>query len=242
MSKLYEVLENASRERERLEMAKTPMIPPCELPGWKADMEMMGLYQAMDTALGRKTSRVVQFIGSQTGEGCSTIVRNLAGAAAAKVEESVLLLDLDSRPSYSDVNNDITFQYHLEKLNVQAASPLDKAFCQTEQGNLTVSTFSTDSDPILALLDMSHDDRLWERLREQFSLILIDAPPAADSHMGFSLLGRCDGVVLVVRAEKTRWPAAVSVKKRVAQEGGKIIGAVYNDRRQYAPQWVQKYL
>ena len=241
MSKLYEVLENASRERERLEMAGMPVIPPCKLPSRKTDMEMMGLYQAMDTALGRKTSRVVQFIGTQAGEGCSTIVRNLAGAAAANVEESVLLLDLDPRPAYSDVTTDAAFQYHLEKLSIQAA-PLDKAFCQTEQGNLTVSTFSPKSDPILALLDMSHDDGLWERLKERFSLILIDAPPAAVSHMGFSLLGRCDGVVLVLRAEKTRWPAAVSAKGRVVREGGKIIGAVYNDRRHYTPQWLRKYL
>ena len=104
-------------------------------------MEMMGLYQAIDTALGRKTSRIVQFIGTQTGEGCSTIVRDLAGTAAAKLEESVLLLDLDPRPSYNDATTDATFQYHLEKLSIQAA-PLDKAFCRTEQGNLTISTFS----------------------------------------------------------------------------------------------------
>ncbi len=241
MSKLYEVLENASRERELLETARTPVIPPSQLPSRKTDMEMMGLYQAMNTALGRKTSRVVQFIGTQAGEGCSTIVHHLAGAAAARVEESVLLLDLNPGPSYSDVTLDATFQYHMETLNIQAA-PFDKAFCQTEQGNLTVSTFSPKSDPILALLDMSHDDGLWERLRERFSLILIDAPPAAVSHMGFSLLERCDGVVLVVRAEKTRWPAAVNVKERVVRGGGKIIGAVYNDQRHYTPQWLRKYL
>ena len=95
MSKLYEALENASREREKLEMAKTPVIPPFEPPSWKNDLEIMGLYQAIDAALGRKTSRVVQFIGTQPGEGCSTIVRDLAAAAAAKLEEAVLLLDLD---------------------------------------------------------------------------------------------------------------------------------------------------
>jgi len=241
MSKLYEVLENASREREILETARTPVIRPCQLPSWKTDMEMMGLYQAMNTALGKKTSRVVQFIGTQAGEGCSTIVRHLADAAATKVEESVLLLDLESAPTYSDTTTDATFQYHLEKLSIQAA-PFDEAFCQTEQGNLTVSTFSPKSDPILALLDMSHDDGLWERFRERFSLILIDAPPAAVSHMGFSLLERCDGVVLVVRAEKTRSPAAVNVKERLVRGGGKVIGAVYNDQRHYAPRWLQKYL
>jgi Mrp family chromosome partitioning ATPase len=240
MSKLYEALENASRERERLEMAKTPLIPPFGSPSWKCDTEMMDLYQAMGTALGRKTNRVVQFIGTQTGEGCSTIVRDLAGTAAAKLEESVLLLDLDARSSYNDMATDVTFRYHLEKLSIQA--PPDEAFCRTEHGNLTISTFSLKSDPVLALLDMSHDDALWEGLRERFGLILIDAPPAADSHMGFSLLGRCDGVVLVVRAEKTQWPAAVKVKEKIVREGGKVIGTVYNDQRHYTPGWLRKYM
>ena len=85
MSKLYEALENASRERERLEIAKTPVIPPFEPPSWKCDLEMMGLYQAMNTALGRKKkNRVVQFIGTQTGEGCSTMVRDLARRGSRK--------------------------------------------------------------------------------------------------------------------------------------------------------------
>ena len=35
----------------------------------------------------------------------------------------------------------------------------------------------------------------------------------------------------MVRAEKTRWPAAVNVKEKIVRDGGKIIGAVYNDRR-----------
>ena len=102
MSKLYEVLENASREREMLETARTPVIRPCQLPTWKTDMEMMGLYQAMNTALGKKMGRIVQFMGTQAGEGCSTIVRHLAEAAATKVEESVLLLDLEPGSSFSD--------------------------------------------------------------------------------------------------------------------------------------------
>jgi Mrp family chromosome partitioning ATPase len=59
--------------------------------------------------------------------------------------------------------------------------------------------------------------------------------------MGFSLLDRTDGVVLVARAEKTRWPAALNLKNRIVREGGKVIGAVYNDRRWYAPRWLRNY-
>ena len=116
MSKLYEALENASRERERLETAQAPVIRPFEPPSWKSDLEIMGLYQAIDAALGKKASRVVQFIGTQAGEGCSTIVRDLAAAAAARLEEAVLLIDLDFRNSSDDAATDPTFRYHMETL------------------------------------------------------------------------------------------------------------------------------
>jgi Mrp family chromosome partitioning ATPase len=241
MSKLYEALQNASRERERLETAKTPVVRPFESPSWKSDLEIMGLYQAIDAALGRKTSRVVQFIGTQGGEGCSTIVRELAAAAAARLEEAVLLIDLDFRSPSIDAAADPTFRYHLETLGAEAA-PVDTPFCETEHENFTVSTFSPKCDPILALFDMARNDGPWERLKERFSLILIDAPPASVSPMGFSLLDRSDGVVLVIRGEKTQWPAALGLKERILREGGKIIGAVYNDRRYYTPAWLRKYL
>jgi protein-tyrosine kinase len=242
MSKLYEVLESASREREKLEIPRTPFVAPQpDAPTRKSDIEMMGLYQAIDTALDRKANRVVQFIGTQVGEGCSTIVNDLACAAASRLEEPVLLLDIDPGSSYQDMATDVAFQYHLDQLGIPRAS-LDTAFCRTEQGNLTVQTFSLKSDPVLALFDMSRDKDLWDRLRERFSLILIDAPPAGASHAGFSLLEKCDGVVLVLRAEKTRWPAAMSVKERIVRGGGRIIGAVYNDGRSYTPTWLRKYL
>ncbi len=238
MSKLYEALENASRERERLEAERTPMIRPFEPPSLRNDLEMMSLYQTIDAALGKKTSRVLQFIGTEPGEGCSTIVRDLAAAAAARLEEAVLLLDLDFQNRSNDAAADPTFRYHLETLDARAPVP-DKAFCETEHENFTIRTFSPKCDPILALFDLARDDGVWERLRERFSLILIDAPPASVSPMGFSLLDRTDGVVLVTRAEKTRWPAALNLKNRIVREGGKIIGAVYNDRRWYLPRWLR---
>ena len=75
-----------------------------------------------------------------------------------------------------------------------------------EHDNFTISTFSSKCDPILALFDMARDDASWERLKARFSLILIDAPPASVSPMGFPLLDRTDGVVLVVRERKDAIP------------------------------------
>jgi Mrp family chromosome partitioning ATPase len=51
-----------------------------------------------------------------------------------------------------------------------------------------------------------------------------------------------DGVVLVVEAEKTRWPVAENVRDKIKGSGGNILGIVLNKRRYYIPEWVYKKL
>jgi len=53
---------------------------------------------------------------------------------------------------------------------------------------------------------------------------------------------KVDGIVLVVEAEKTRWPVVESVKERITRSGGKILGIVFNKRRYHIPKWIYKTL
>jgi len=45
-----------------------------------------------------------------------------------------------------------------------------------------------------------------------------------------------DGVVLVVEAEKTRWQVVESLKEKIENSGGNILGMVFNKRRFYIPE------
>ena len=87
MSKLYEVLENARREREELKIpeSEAAILRPLRS---KSEMEMLTLYQAINAALGKKGTRIVEFMGTRPGEGCSTIVLDLARIAAKNPAES----------------------------------------------------------------------------------------------------------------------------------------------------------
>ncbi|MND87111.1 hypothetical protein D3C80_791030 [compost metagenome] len=51
-----------------------------------------------------------------------------------------------------------------------------------------------------------------------------------------------DGVVLVVRAEDTRWEAAQAAAQRLTQAGAKMIGSVFNARKYYMPKWLYRNL
>lgn len=240
MSRLYEVLENARRERHELKVSEARIASFRPLRS-KNEMEMLGLYQAINAALGKKGTRIVEFVGTQPGEGTSTIVLDLARIAAKNPAESVLLLDLNPRPKAGDAAGEFAFEHHLEKSAVPAA-PLEGEFTRMEHENLTVTTVSPGSGTSVAILNMSDNEDLWHRFGGEFTLILIDAPPVTLSPIAFALLERVDGVVMVIREKKTRWPAAVAIKEKIAREGGKIIGAVYNDQRCYIPDWLDKRL
>jgi len=85
-------------------------------------------------------------------------------------------------------------------------------------------------------------DSFWESLRQQFDMILIDSPPFETSPDGIAISRRVDGVVLVLEAEKTRWPVAERMKEQILLNGGNILGIVFNKRRYHIPEFVYKWL
>jgi Mrp family chromosome partitioning ATPase len=69
---------------------------------------------------------------------------------------------------------------------------------------------------------------LMQRLRTEFDMILMDAPPIihlADARV----LGRlADGVILVVRSGQTTTESARYVIQRFAEDGTRVLGTVLN--------------
>ncbi|MNC68363.1 hypothetical protein D3C75_1189460 [compost metagenome] len=51
-----------------------------------------------------------------------------------------------------------------------------------------------------------------------------------------------DGVVLVVRAEETRWEVAQAAGQRLTQAGAKLVGSIFNSRKYYMPKWLYNNL
>jgi succinoglycan biosynthesis transport protein ExoP len=71
--------------------------------------------------------------------------------------------------------------------------------------------------------------RLIERLRKEFDMIMIDAPPLihlADARV----LGRsADGVILVIRAGQTTTESALFASQRFAEDGTRVLGTILNN-------------
>jgi Mrp family chromosome partitioning ATPase len=74
----------------------------------------------------------------------------------------------------------------------------------------------------------------WAGRRYRF--VVLDAPPAVIVSDPCVIAPLVDGVVLVVRAERTPRRAAARAKELIEAAGGRIVGAVFNDvpRRPWA--------
>lgn len=70
--------------------------------------------------------------------------------------------------------------------------------------------------------------QLLERLRNEFDMILIDAPPMIHLADARVLARLADGVILVVRSGQTTTESARFAIQRFAEDGTRVLGTVLN--------------
>ena len=199
--------------------------------------EMITLYQTITASLPDIEHRSVLFIGSRSNEGTSTVARQLARTVSLRIEKSVLLIDLDrSRPDLQVYAN-LKQERNIDEI-VKCNGEIEEALCQVEESSLYVMPLFQGATMTPRTLEFARGGRFWEPLRERFDLIIVDSPPATMFPEGPGIVSMVDGVVLVVEAEKTRWPVALSVKEKIEQSGGRILGVVFNKRKYYIPGWL----
>jgi len=203
--------------------------------------EMISLHHSIESILPEPKRRIIQFIGSREGEGTSTVIREFARVSAIKYGKSVLLLDADRNHPSQHLFFNIKPEVGWEDV-IQDDGPIDKALYQIGNTNLFIAPISQSSAPSYQTFDSPKMSAFLEKLRNRFDLIFIDSSPANISPDGLGLSQKVDGVVLVLEAEKTRWPVAESVKERIIRSGGKILGIVFNKRRYHIPEWIYKRL
>jgi len=247
MSKIYEALEQ--EEKRRKELQKPPVSKVAEpyvversvTP--QMDEELIGLFYTIDTMLPKATGRILEFVGSMEGEGTSTIVEDFGRIMAFELGKSVLILKTDgnandeqfSSPNGNGNGNGTT---DLERLT--NGTPVREAFLKNEQACFFVCPVSAHNRSSFSVLMSPRIDEVFRELRDHFDLILLDTPPVTDSSHALTICGKVDGIVMVIEAEKTRWPVAERVKERIVQAGGNILGVILNKTRNHVPSMISK--
>jgi capsular exopolysaccharide synthesis family protein len=189
----------------------------------------------------KKASRVLAITGSHHDEGASTIAANLARSLARPGDGQVLLIDADIRhpsihqifesrlsPGLSDV---LTNGQNIEGIVVP--SPVQ---------NLHILSAGAINGNLSEIFDSEKFARLLDSIKKHYQFVVIDLPAVNEASWALQLARLCDGVGLVVEAERSRWEVAQKTKELLEQSNAKIMGVIVNKRRFYIPRWLYKTL
>ncbi len=196
--------------------------------------------------------RVVVVTSPIPGDGKTTVASNL-GIAMAETGRKVLLIDGDLRCPRVHTVFGVSNSRGMSDV-LSANTPLDEGVpirhlvCETKVSGLCLLPGGHGTITPSSLFYSSRMSRLLERLRREFDMVLVDAPPMihlADARV----LGRlADGVILVIRAGQTPMQSAVLASQRFAEDGTRVLGTVLNNwdpgkgpSYQYAYRYLGKY-
>ncbi|WP_254563576.1 polysaccharide biosynthesis tyrosine autokinase [Oscillatoria sp. HE19RPO] len=161
------------------------------------------------------------------GEGKSTVAVHLAQTAAA-IGQRVLLVDADMRspkihlklnlPNLRGLSDTISTDMSLN--DAIQRSPIDDNLFVLTSGPLT-------SDPI-KLLSSKKMYSLMEQFQDFFDLVIYDTPPLVGVADSCLLAAQTDGLVMVVKVDKTDRTMVLKALDGLKISGSSVLGVVAN--------------
>lgn len=173
---------------------------------------------------------VILFTSCTPDEGKSSTVIEL-GRAMAEDGKHVLILDADLRKSV------LVGRYHVNGAGNGIKGVSHYLSGQEKLENVIYGTNIERLDIIFAgriipnpteLLGNQYFDKLIAYGRIHYDMLLIDSPPLGSVIDAAVIAPKCDGVVLVVEANKCSYKFVQEVKKQLEIAGCRILGAVLN--------------
>ncbi len=216
------------------------IVDRTELYRAEADMEV--LYKSITSALGDISGgKSILFASAHSREGKTTVVAALASTLAKNFNLSVLVIDATKRHDFSRAFAAESVP-SVEAL-VERAPEIVRAIKQNSGS--AVVTVPVDVSTLMSKngsVDSIFPPEKIEFLKSCFDFIFIDVPSLAETAWVVGVGRQVDGVVLVVEAERTRWPVARHALREFERIQTRVLGVFLNKRRFYIPPKVYAWL
>jgi Mrp family chromosome partitioning ATPase len=201
-------------------------LPPggATRPAAAVRREIAGLMAVVLRLIDQHGSVVLYFTAVSHGEGTSTIARELAVTAARAAWCKVALVDASAASGVENGTPGL--------LDVPADAA-DLAFSRAWFGDAELLEAALSASSAVPSVEAVRG--LFERLRTQFTLVVVDGPPTAAARHAAAFSAAADYVVLVVEAERTRASDLERARAALEQLGGRMLGIVLNKRRSWVP-------
>jgi len=180
------------------------------------------------------------FSGAAPKEGNSTVLVNFARSLAAGGEQVILVDGNLENPTLHKLLDMGNHEGVSELLRWKGdGGQLVKA---TRFNNLSLVSAGSSGPALSCPFERAVVHSLIEALRPVSDWVLFDSSPINASNDGVVISSEVDGVVLILRAEKTRWEVAQNAVHRLRGAGGNVVGVVLNRRRMPIPGWIYRRL
>ena len=83
---------------------------------------------------------------------------------------------------------------------------------------------------------------LFKHLKKNYHYVIVDLPALGQTEWAVQAAGLCDGVALVVEADRSPWEAVLQTKQRLLISHANILGVILNKRRFPVPKWLYRVL
>jgi capsular exopolysaccharide synthesis family protein len=253
MAKSYEALMKAESERARAaqqpDRTSAPRrngrrrSSPVDLSHLDPNVEEQ--YQKLRGLLfangARDDLRSVMVVGSKHGDGTTTTCTILASLLARSNGGAVVLIDANLRtpalhelfslPPTARGLTDVASQ-NLRGRDLVQDTPIPN-LSVIQVGRPLASPAALYQEPMAALI---------AELRQEFRYVMLDCSPVEHYSDASFVAPKVDGIVMVIRSQVTRIETAIKAKRQLEWAGGKVIGTVLNDTRNYIPLLLQRFL
>lgn len=177
--------------------------------------------------------KTILVTAANSGSGTTSSSLSLARELALANREKVLLIDANFTDAELTRSRGLQDAAGLLELLAQPRLPLADHVTSCADLPFEIMPIGCSGD-----LDGKAVPELFAVLSEHYRFIILDGDAVYTSSSLVNLAAQVDGVVLVVRAEETRWEVAQAATQRLHQADAHVIGSIFNARRYYMPKWI----
>jgi Mrp family chromosome partitioning ATPase len=176
---------------------------------------------------------VVQLLASRSGEGTSSLARDLCLIAAREVGLRTILVDMDGSG-----RQQIDWVRESHNLPFSLAGSISVRPTSLTVLRVGASHFHVGEPNGSQPVPVASWPGILKLLRPRFDLVVVDSPAFARSFDGVFVAPHVDGTILVIEAEATKATQVQNLRDRVVEAGGKVVGTILNKRRFHIPEAV----
>jgi capsular exopolysaccharide synthesis family protein len=216
---------------------------------WDIPSKVKGHYDVLSERIisglngSARSLRLLAITGLQRGEGVSAVAANLASALSRATGARVLLVDANfTSPSQHKIFR-VESTAGLANVLSNGNTCADVTFASPVENLSLMPAGSINGDGNLAeVVKPDKLARLLKHLKKDYRYVIVDMPAIEEVNWAVRVAGQCDGVGLVVEAEKCRWETVQAAKERLLMSKANVLGVILTKRRFPVPRWLYEAL